>query len=77
MLRNVKIFYIREEHMIYNIEHLKTKEEYQKELQDLHEELGVGIATDTLIKDDLKMLTRIDEIMIILDFMERNGGKYK
>lgn len=58
--------------MIYNIKNLKTKQEYLEELQDLHEELGVGIATDTLIKDDLKMLTRIDEIMIILDFMKKH-----
>ena len=63
--------------MIYNIEHLKTKEEYQEELQELHEELGVSIATDTLIKDDLKMLTRIDEIKIILDFMEKNKVEVK
>lgn len=58
--------------MIYKIEHLKSKDEYLVELNDLHEELGVSIATDTLIEDDLKMLTRIDEIMVILDFMERN-----
>lgn len=57
--------------MIYNIKNLKTKQEYQEELWDLHEEISVGLATDTLIKDDLKMLTRIDEIMIILDFVEK------
>lgn len=63
--------------MIYNITHLKSEHEYQEELQELHEELGVSIATDTLIKDDLKMLTRIDEIMIILDFMEKNKAEVK
>ena len=59
--------------MVYKITNLKTKKEYLEELHDLHNELGVGIATDTLIKDDLKMLTRIDAIMVILDFMERGG----
>lgn len=57
--------------MIYNIKNLKTKQEYLEELWNLHEEISVGLATDTLIKDDLEMLTRIDEIMIILDFIDK------
>lgn len=63
--------------MTYNIKNLKTKEEYQEELCDLHEEISVGLATDTLIKDDLRLLTRIDEIMIILDFMEKHKMEEK
>lgn len=59
----------------YKIENLKSIDEYKKELIELHNELGVGIATDTLIKDDLKMLTRIDELIVIIEFLKNNGAK--
>lgn len=63
--------------MVYNIENLKTKPEYLEELQDLHEELGTSFTTDTLIdEDELKFLTRIDEIMIILDFIDKKKTHY-
>lgn len=61
----------------YKIENLKSIDEYKKELIELHNELGVGIATDTLIKDDLKMLTRIDELIVIIEFLKNNGAKWK
>ena len=32
---------------------LKSLDEYKKELIELHNEVGVSIATDTLIKSDL------------------------
>lgn len=57
------------------IEHLKSKEEYLQELKEIHEELGVGIATNTLIKSDLKLLQRIDEILVLISFIE--SGKHK
>jgi len=51
------------------IKHLKSKEEYIKELKEIHNELGVSIATDTLIKSDMELLTRADELLVLLTFM--------
>ena len=46
--------------------HLKTLEEYKEELNEIQRELEVGIDTDTLIESDLELLTRLDEITLIL-----------
>lgn len=56
---------------IYLATHLKSKEDYLIELHSLHQELGIAIETDTLIVDDLKMLTRMDEIVVILEYLKR------
>ncbi len=51
------------------IKYLKSKEEYIKELKEIHNELGVSIATGTLIKSDMELLTRADELLVLLTFM--------
>ena len=64
-----------EQHKEYCVTSLKTNDEYIAELKAIHEELGCGIATGTLISTDLELLTRADEIVVILDFLAKNGGK--
>lgn len=54
----------------YKLDKLKSLEEYKKELVDITNEIGIGIATDTLIKSDLELLTRADELVIIINFLE-------
>ncbi len=54
----------------FKITNLKSEKTYMNELKEIHKELGVGIVTDTLIESDLKLLTRIDEIVIILDWLK-------
>lgn len=51
------------------LENLKSKEEYIEELKEIHKELGVSIETNTLIESDMNLLTRIDELLVILTFM--------
>lgn len=51
-------------------EFLKPVDEYKKELLELHQEVGVGIETDTLIKSDLDLIRRWEELIIIISFME-------
>ncbi len=51
---------------------LKSLDDYKKELSDLHREVGVGIATDTLIKSDLDLIRRCEELIIIISFLEGN-----
>lgn len=53
-------------------EFLKSLEEYKKELLNLHNEVGVSIATDTLIKPDLDLIRRCEELIIIISFIEGN-----
>jgi len=57
------------------IGNLKSKEEYLQELKELHNELGVGIVTDTLIVSDLKLLRRIDELLVLISFIESGKGE--
>ena len=49
---------------------LKSLDEYKKELIDLHNEVGVSIATNTLIKTDLELVRRWEELIIIIEFLE-------
>lgn len=51
---------------------LKSLDEYKKELIELHNEVGVSIATDTLIKSDLDLVRRWEELIIIISFLEGN-----
>ena len=51
---------------------LKSLNEYKKELIELHNEVGVSIATDTLIKSDLDLVRRWEELIIIISFLEGN-----
>lgn len=53
-------------------EFLKSLEEYKKELLNLHNEVGVSIATNTLIKSDLDLIRRCEELIIIISFIEGN-----
>lgn len=55
----------------YKVTHLKTLDEYYEELKEIHNELGVGIATDTLIKSDLDLLRRADELVVLLEFLKQ------
>lgn len=55
----------------YKFDNLKTIDEYKKELIEIHNEIGVGIATGTLIKSDMELLTRADELVIIIDFLKK------
>lgn len=57
------------------IGNLKSKEEYLQELKELHNELGIGIVTDTLIVSDLKLLRRIDELLVLISFIESGKGE--
>lgn len=56
---------------VYVCDHLKSLEEYAKELKEIHEELAVSIGTDTLIESDLKLLQRADEIIVIQNFIRQ------
>ena len=56
---------------IYPVRNLKSKEAYLQELNHLHQELALAVETDTLIVDDLKMLTRMDEIVVILEYLKQ------
>lgn len=58
----------------YKFDSLKSLEEYKQELMDIHHEIGIGLATDTLIQSDLELLTRMDELVIIIDFLEKGGN---
>ncbi len=49
---------------------LKPVDEYKKELIELHKELGVSIATDTLIISDLDTIRRCEELVVIISFLE-------
>ena len=49
---------------------LKSSDEYKKELLDLYNEIGTDIATRTLIKDDWYLIKRMEELMIIISFLE-------
>lgn len=51
---------------------LKSIEEYKKELLELHQEVGVGIATGTLIKSDLDLIRRWEELLIIINYLDGN-----
>ena len=51
---------------------LKPVDEYKKELIELHKEVGVSIATDTLIVSDLDLIRRCEELIIIISFLEEN-----
>lgn len=51
---------------------LKSVDEYKKELIELHKEVGVSIATDTLIVSDLDLIRRWEELIIIISFLEGN-----
>ena len=51
---------------------LKSIDEYKKELIELHQEVGFGIATDTLITSDLDLIRRWEELIIIINYMEGN-----
>ena len=53
---------------------LDSVEEYQKELITLRNELAVSIGTNTLIENDLKLLKRCEELIVIISFLE---GKLK
>ena len=39
---------------------LKSIDDYKKELIDLHKEVGISIATDTLIVSDLDLMRRCE-----------------
>lgn len=54
---------------------LKPVDEYKKELLELYQDIGIGIETDTLIQTDLDSMTRIEELIIIIDYMENNLSK--
>lgn len=54
---------------------LKSLDEYKKELIDLYNEVGVSIATNTLIKSDLELVRRWEELLIIIEFMEGNNNE--
>lgn len=56
---------------VYVANNLKTLEEYMEELKEIHSELGFGIETGTLIKSDLELLTRADELVVIIDWLKR------
>ena len=43
---------------------LKSIDDYKKELIDLHKEVGISIATDTLIVSDLDLMRRCEELII-------------
>ena len=47
---------------------LKSIDDYKKELIDLHKEVGISIATDTLIVSDLDLMRRCEELIIIIAF---------
>lgn len=49
---------------------LKSLDEYKKELLEVHNEVGVSIETGTLIKSDLDLIRRCEELIIIISFME-------
>jgi hypothetical protein len=51
---------------------LKSIDDYKKELIDLHKEMGISIATDTLIVSDLDLMRRCEELIIIIAFLEGN-----
>lgn len=51
---------------------LKSVDEYNKELIELYKELGVGIATNTLITSNLDMIRRCEELIVIISFLEGN-----
>lgn len=51
---------------------LKSINDYKKELIDLHKEVGISIATDTLIVSDLDLMRRCEELIIIIAFLEGN-----
>lgn len=51
---------------------LKSIDDYKKELIDLHKEVGIIIATDTLIVSDLDLMRRCEELIIIIAFLEGN-----
>lgn len=51
---------------------LKSIDDYKKELIDLHKEVGISIATDTLIVSDLDLMRRCEELIIIIAFLEGN-----
>lgn len=49
---------------------LKSKEEYMTEIKQLHDELGIGIFTGTLIKDESEDLTlRMYEKVALVEFI--------
>ena len=51
---------------------IKSIDDYKKELIDLHKEVGISIATDTLIVSDLDLMRRCEELIIIIAFLEGN-----
>lgn len=52
--------------------YLKSLKEYRKELVELHNEVGISIATGTLIQSDLELIRRWEELLIIISFLEGN-----
>lgn len=59
---------------VYVCNNLKSIDEYYEELKDIHRELGVGLETNTLISSDLDLLTRADELVVIINFLKQNGA---
>lgn len=51
---------------------LKSVDDYKKELIELHREVGVSIATGTLIKSDIDLARRWEELIIVIEFLEGN-----
>ena len=51
---------------------LKSIDDYKKELIDLHKEVGISIATDTLIVSNLDLMRRCEELIIIIALLEGN-----
>lgn len=57
---------------VYVCNNLKNIEEYKAELREIHNELGFGLETNTLISSDLDLLTRADELVVLIEFLKKN-----
>ena len=51
---------------------LKSLDDYRKELIILHNEMRVPIVTGILISDDLDLVRRCEELIVIIEFLEGN-----
>lgn len=48
---------------------LNDLNEYEKELIEKYKEVTVGMATDTLGKNDIEVMKRCEELIIIIEFL--------
>ena len=49
---------------------LNSLDEYEKELIEKYKEVTIDIATDTLIGNDIEVMKRCEELIIIIEFLK-------